>query len=294
VLVVLLASLGSATAALATPTWLAPFEPLPGSSSFIVPAMNAGGEALFADRTDLPDGKQAFRVASRPPGGAVGPVTLFPPDGASSLSFVPAIALADDGHAIVAWVDGGGAFYALRSPAGTWGAPTALAGATNVTGVVAGIDGSGIATLGWAENTNPAAAGGFMGTNDATVKVVRISPGGSVSGSQVVLPTTTGSQVASITTLQVAATGPAFLSYSVGSIFFSTVTATFRDTPTPGPSRWSPVRSATRDARRSSSRWDPTSRCACASRISHSAAPATSAPVGTRSTRAWESRPTGR
>ena len=139
----------SAAAAGAAPTWLAPFDALPQPATFIQPAMNAAGEILFVDRSDVGGGKSAFRVAAREPGaGGPGAPVLFPPAGSTTLAPISSLALADDGHAILAWYDAGVAFYALRAPGGTWGAATALPGSANVTGVVAGVDGSGRATLG--------------------------------------------------------------------------------------------------------------------------------------------------
>jgi hypothetical protein len=225
----------SATGAAAAPTWLAPFDPLPQPAGFMQPKMNASGEILFADRADVGGGKSAFRVAAREPGGGVGAPVLLPPAGSTTLSFAPALALADDGHAILAWYDGGSAFYALRAPDGTWGAATALPGSSNVTSVVAGIDGSGRATLGWAENTNPSAGPGDPTPNVGTVKVVRISPGGSLSGSQTLLSPPAGSAITTVTSLRVAGSGAAAFLYGTTSIFlFGTQTIAFRDTPTGG------------------------------------------------------------
>lgn len=223
---VLLLAAGAAGAA---PTWLAPFDPLPASTDFpSVPAMNAGGEILFADEADLGGGRRAVRIADRPPGGSVGAPVLFPPAGSTTLGFVPALALADDGHAIVAWVDGGGAFFALRSPDGSWGATTPVPGATHVTSVAVGISATGGATLGWAENTNTNP--GFMNPNDLDVQVARITPAGSVSSSQTLLTTTGTTIAAGVQALRVTGSGRAILLYGLSSMGFPAgSTAVFRD-----------------------------------------------------------------
>jgi hypothetical protein len=227
--VTLLALAGSAAAA---PAWVAPFEPLPAAATFMFPTMNAGGESLFADRIDLGAGKAAFRVASRAVDGTVSAPVVLPPAGSTTLSFTPSVALADDGHAIAAWADAGKAFYALRAPGGAWGAPASVVASNNVTSVVAGIDATGIATLGWAENTIPNPTLGDM--NTASVKVVRITPGGSVSGSQTLLSPPPSSSAASVSVMKVAGTGPAVFAYGMfASLFlFFSETVAFRDSPT--------------------------------------------------------------
>ncbi len=225
--------LAPAGAALAAPTWLAPFDPLPASTSQIVPVMNAGGDVLFADRVDLGAGKLAFRVAARPPGGSVGAPSTFPPAGSTTLGFSSSLALADDGHAILAWVDAGTAFFALRSPSGTWGAPVAVPGSFNVTAARVGIDASGAATLAWAENSNPSPSP--SATNNWDVKVARISPAGFVGGSQTLLSSggPSSTQAASVASVQVAGSGAALVVPNVVSqSIFVAETVFFRDGPT--------------------------------------------------------------
>jgi PKD domain len=223
---------GAATGAAAAPTWLAPFDALPQPATFMQPVMNAGGEILFADRADVGGGKFAFRVAAREPAGGVAAPALFPPAGSTTLSPISSLALADDGHAILAWYDDGVAFYALRAPDGTWGAPIALSGSAKVTGVVAGVDGSGRATLAWAENTNPSAGPADPNPNTGTVKVVRISASGTVSGSQTLL-SPAASLIATVGPLRVTGSGAAMLLYGTTTIFlFGDQSIAFRDAPT--------------------------------------------------------------
>jgi len=71
--------------------------------------------------------------------------------------------------------------------------------------------------------------------NVGTVKVVRISPGGSVSGSQTLLSPPAGSAIATVASLRVVGSGAAVFLYGTTSIFlFGDQTIAFRDAPTGG------------------------------------------------------------
>jgi hypothetical protein len=116
-------------------------------------------------------------------------------------------------------------------PGGDWTAPATLTTTNPPTRPAVGVDASGIATIVWAENSDPNAESSFS-LNTYTVYAVRLSPSGALSPTQPIISATLTGSHAAVQQLALAGSGRAALDYVTYAAIPASREFVFRDSAT--------------------------------------------------------------